>query len=85
VKSAQWNAGRAGSRLEAPLGRWRSVQQEVHTGPTIIRASRFAQEQAGDGPIGRGALGRAFAMAGGEAGITGSTLHSFRRLRDQAC
>jgi integrase/recombinase XerD len=34
--------------------------------------------QAGDGPIGRGALGRAFAIAAREAGITGATLHSLR-------
>src|SRR5262245_66021260 len=29
--------------------------------------------QAGDGPIGRGALGRAFALAAGQAGIGGAT------------
>jgi len=34
--------------------------------------------KAGDGPIGRGALARAFALAAGEASITGSTLHSLR-------
>jgi integrase/recombinase XerD len=34
--------------------------------------------KAGDGPIGRGALGRAFAIAAREAGITGFTLHSLR-------
>jgi integrase/recombinase XerD len=34
--------------------------------------------KAGDGPIGRGALGRAFALAAREAGITGSTLHTLR-------
>jgi len=34
--------------------------------------------QAGDGPIGRGALGRAVAIAAREAGIAGVTLHSLR-------
>ena len=34
--------------------------------------------KAGDGPIGRGALGRALAIAAHEAGISGSTLHSLR-------
>lgn len=34
--------------------------------------------KAGDGPIGRGALSRAFALAAREAGITGVTLHSLR-------
>jgi integrase/recombinase XerD len=34
--------------------------------------------KAGDGPIGRGALGRAFALAAREADITGTTLHSLR-------
>lgn len=34
--------------------------------------------QAGDGPIGRGALGRAFALAAAQAGIGGATLHSLR-------
>jgi integrase/recombinase XerD len=34
--------------------------------------------KAGDGPIGRGALSRAFALAAREAGITGATLHSLR-------
>jgi site-specific recombinase XerD len=34
--------------------------------------------QAGDGPIGRGALGRAFALAAREAGIASVTLHSLR-------
>jgi integrase/recombinase XerD len=34
--------------------------------------------KAGDGPIGRGALSRAFAMATREAGITSATLHSLR-------
>lgn len=34
--------------------------------------------KAGDGPIGRGALGRALAIAAREAGISGSTLHSLR-------
>jgi integrase/recombinase XerD len=34
--------------------------------------------QRGDGPIGRGALGRAFTLAAREAGITGATLHSLR-------
>jgi integrase/recombinase XerD len=34
--------------------------------------------QAGDGPIGRGALSRAFALAAREAGISGATLHSLR-------
>jgi site-specific recombinase XerD len=35
-------------------------------------------DQSGNGPIGRGALGRAWAIAVREAGITGSTLHSLR-------
>src|SRR5262249_4308227 len=34
--------------------------------------------QAGDGPIGRGALGRAFALAAREAAIAHVTLHSLR-------
>lgn len=34
--------------------------------------------KAGNGPIGRGALGRAFVLATREAGITGATLHSLR-------
>jgi integrase/recombinase XerD len=34
--------------------------------------------KTGDGPIGRGALGRAFAIAAREAGITGVTPHSLR-------
>jgi integrase/recombinase XerD len=34
--------------------------------------------KAGDGPIGRGTLGRALAIAAREAGISGSTLHSLR-------
>jgi integrase/recombinase XerD len=34
--------------------------------------------KAGNGPIGRGALGRAFMLAARQAGITGSTLHSLR-------
>ena len=34
--------------------------------------------QSGNGPIGRGPLGRAWAIAAREAGITGSTLHSLR-------
>jgi len=34
--------------------------------------------QAGDGPIGRGALGRAFALAAHQPGIGGATLHSLR-------
>jgi integrase/recombinase XerD len=34
--------------------------------------------QAGDGPIGRGALGRAIAIAAREAGIAGVTLRSLR-------
>jgi integrase/recombinase XerD len=34
--------------------------------------------QAGDGPIGRGALGRAFTLAAHQAGIGGATLHSLR-------
>jgi integrase/recombinase XerD len=34
--------------------------------------------KAGDGPIGRGALGRALAIAAREAGISGSSLHSLR-------
>ena len=34
--------------------------------------------KAGDGPIGRGALGRAFTIAAHQAGITGATLHSLR-------
>jgi integrase/recombinase XerD len=34
--------------------------------------------KAGDGPIGRGALGRAFTIAARQAGITGATLHSLR-------
>lgn len=34
--------------------------------------------KASNGPIGRGALGRAFVLAARQAGITGSTLHSLR-------
>jgi len=34
--------------------------------------------QAGDGPIGRGALGRAFALAAHQTGIAGVTLHGLR-------
>jgi integrase/recombinase XerD len=34
--------------------------------------------KAGNGPIGRGALSRAFTIAAREAGITGVTLHSLR-------
>lgn len=34
--------------------------------------------KTGTGPIGRGALGRAFTIAAREAGITGATLHSLR-------
>jgi integrase/recombinase XerD len=34
--------------------------------------------KAGNGPIGRGALARAFALAAREAGITGYSLHSLR-------
>jgi integrase/recombinase XerD len=34
--------------------------------------------KAGNGPIGRGALGRAFVLAAREAGITACTLHSLR-------
>jgi len=34
--------------------------------------------KAGDGPIGRGALGRAFALAAREVGIAGASLHSLR-------
>ena len=34
--------------------------------------------QSGNGPIGRGALGRALAIAARESGITGCTLHALR-------
>lgn len=34
--------------------------------------------KAGNGPIGRGALGRAFMLAARQGGISGSTLHSLR-------
>jgi integrase/recombinase XerD len=46
---------------------------KTHKNPRWLFPNR-----AGDGSIGRGALGRAFAIAARHAGITGATLHNLR-------
>jgi len=57
----------------------RPVLDDLRKFWTIHRNPRWLfPNKAADGPIGRGALGRALAIAAREAGITGVTLHGLR-------
>ena len=69
--------GKGNKQRIVPLPR--SVLEDLREFWTTHRNPRWLfPNKAGSGPIGRGALGRALAIAAREAGITGSTLHSLR-------
>lgn len=69
--------GKGNKQRIVPLPR--SVLEDLREFWTTHRNPRWLfPNKVGSGPIGRGALGRALAIAAREAGITGSTLHSLR-------
>ena len=68
--------GKGNKQRIVPLPR--SVLDDLREFWTTHTIRLLFPNKVGSGPIGRGALGRALAIAAREAGITGSTLHSLR-------